>query len=106
MRMKLLLIGIGALALAGCNEGGPGPVAAAPPPIEAMSLPANASCSNEIKRYEDILKADLDTGNVEQRVYDIIQSEMTSAGRACSAGNGREAHAIIARSKAAHGYRA
>lgn len=102
-----------AAALAGCNETGGGPIASAPPPASpagastaAFSLPDGTPCANEIGRYQSVVKADLETGNVEQRVYDQIQREMARAAAACSAGKGGEAHRIVASSKSSHGYRA
>jgi hypothetical protein len=99
-----------ALALTGCNEtsGGAmaGPVASAPVAPAAYSLPANAACSGEIERYHTIVKSDLDTGNVEQKVYSDIEADLSRAAAACSAGNGPKAHALVASSKARHGYRA
>lgn len=97
------------LALAGCNETAGGMVASAPPPPEAsrqtaLALPRGTACANEIDRFQAVVKDDLETGNVAQRVYDQIQREMTRAASACSAGKGREAHSIVASSKASHGY--
>lgn len=100
-----------ALALAGCNETAGGMVASAPPPPEAsrqtaLALPSGTACANEIDRFQAVVKGDLETGNVAQRVYDQIQGEMSRAASACSAGKGGEAHSIVASSKARHGYRA
>ena len=99
-----------ALALAGCNEtngAGMSPetsVAAAPG--SSFHVPPGAPCSSEINHYESVVKDDLQTGNVEQKVYDQIQKELARAAAACSAGRGSEAHSIVAGSKAKHGYRA
>ena len=109
MRIVMPVAALGAaLALSACNanDGMSGPVASAPPPPVAMSLPQGAACSKEINTYETVLKGDLATGNVEEKVYDQIQTEMARAASACSAGKGGEAHAIVASSKAKHGYRA
>ena len=99
-----------AVALAGCNEtmGGAaaGPVAAAPASPAAFRLPPNTACSGEINRYQAIVSADHDTGNVGDRVYANIESELSEAAAACSSGRGGEAHGLVAASKARHGYRA
>lgn len=104
------VIGVLALGLAGCNEtGGAGaaPVtsAAAVAP-SAFGLPPNAPCSAEIGRYQAVVKDDLATGNLDRKVFDQIQGELARAASACSAGKGGEAHALVASSKARHGYRA
>jgi hypothetical protein len=96
------------VALCGCNENGglAGPTVTAPVVVSSFHLPAGAPCSKEIDTYENILKSDLDTGNVEQKVYDEIQHELARAAAACSAGKGGESHSIVASSKQRHGYRA
>ncbi len=106
-RLPLLLAGpLMALALAGCNDAlGGGPVASAPATPGAYH-PEGSGCAAEIDRYQAILKADLDTGNVADKVYAQIQSELSRAAAACSAGRAGEAHRIVAQSKASHGYRA
>lgn len=101
---------LGALGLAGCNASDGGSMApttaAAITPTSSFGLPPGAPCSGEIGRYDAVVKDDLRTGNVEQKVYDQIQKELTRAASACSAGKGGEAHAIVASSKSKHGYRA
>lgn len=110
MRKKLpLALVVMSIGLAGCNEsgGGLGPTTAATStPPSSFGLPAGAPCSGEIGRYDAVVKDDLRTGNVEQKVYDQIQRELGRAAAACSAGKGGEAHAIVAASKEKHGYRA
>ena len=111
MRIYASLAALGvAVSLAGCNEtaGGAmaGPVVSSPVSPVALALPPGATCSNEIGRYDTVVKADLATGNVEQKVYDQIQRDVARAASACAAGRGGEAHAIVAGSKTAHGYRA
>ena len=98
-----------AAALGGCNEttgSTAGPVVSAPIGPTAYKLPPNAGCTGEINRYQAVLKADLDTGNVERKVYDEIQRELTKAAFACEAGRDGEARAIVGSSKARHGYHA
>ena len=96
------------LALAGCNESGgmAGPTLTAPIVVSSFSLPPGAACTKEIGTYQNVVKSDLDTGNVEQKVYDQIQHELARAATACSAGKGGDAHSIVASSKERHGYRA
>lgn len=102
-----LVLALAALGLAGCESGGDGmaPTTAATAP-SSFGLPPGAPCSGEIGRYEAVVKDDLRTGNLEQKVYDQIQKELARAASACSAGKGGEAHAIVATSKSKHGYRA
>lgn len=103
------LVGL-ALCLASCNEAsGPmatGPVTTAAGSVASSSLglPPGAPCSGEIARYESVVRDDLRTGNVEQKVYDQIQVELKRAAAACRAGHGGEAHAIVTASKSRHGY--
>lgn len=98
-----------ALGLAACNEttaaGGPALEATAPAPVAGGRLPAGAACTKEIDHFQTIVKADLATGNVEQSVYDRIEADLDRAARACAAGRSGEAHAIVAGTKSAHGYR-
>ena len=100
------------LALAGCNEtnadlGGPSTsMAASAGGSSSYRLPPGAPCTGEINRYHDVVKGDLATGNVEQKVYDQIDTELHRAATSCSSGKGGEAHSIVAASKARHGYRA
>ena len=100
-----------ALALAGCNEtsasmGGPETSVATASAPSSLRLPPGAPCAGEINRFQDVLKGDLNTGNVEQKVYDQIEADLHRAAAACSSGKGGEAHSIVAASKAKHGYRA
>ncbi len=111
MRVPVLLAALAlSSALAGCNElGGGAPettVASAPVPSSGSTLPPGAPCSGEINRFQAVAKDDLATGNVEKKIYAQIQADIGRAAAACSAGRGGEAHAIIAASKARHGYRA
>ena len=98
---------VAALALAGCNETNgatmAGPVASAPIRVRAGD---GAQCGAEIDRFQAIVTSDRDTGNVDPKVFEQIESELSRASAACAAGRGAEAHAIVAGSKARHGYRA
>ena len=111
MRTKLLLLGscVTALLLCGCNQGTP--AASVPPPPQAApaaakfaNLPAGAACTEKIHRYQSVLTADESTGNVEQKVYDQIESELTQAATACAAGRDREALGLVHSSEVRHGY--
>ena len=109
MKTTTLILALAAAsALAGCNEGGGmgGPSVTAPIVVSSFNLPPGAACTKEIGTYQNVVKSDLDTGNVEQKVYDQIQHELARAATACSAGKGGEAHSIVASSKERHGYRA
>lgn len=108
-RIVFPLLVVSTLGLAACNatDGGMAPttaVASASP--SSLGLPPGAPCSGEIGRYDSVVRDDLRTGNVEQKVYDQIEKDVARASAACGAGKGGEAHAIVAASKAKHGYRA
>ena len=109
-RIALSLVVFSTLGLAACDAtdgAGMAPttnVAAASP--SSFGLPPGAPCSGEIGRYDSVVRDDLRTGNVEQKVYDQIEKDVARAAAACSAGKGGEAHALITASKARHGYRA
>jgi hypothetical protein len=77
---------------------------AAPASFAAQKLPKGAGCAGVIDSYQGIVKSDLATGNVEQKVYDAIQRELDSASAACQAGHDGQARAIVAASKERHGY--
>lgn len=117
MFRRLILCGAGcaALLLSGCNQGSP--VAAAPPPPtdaqaavpapapgQLASLPAGAPCTDKINRYQAVLSDDVRTGNLERPVYNQIQTELSKAAGACTAGHGREALGLVKASEARHGY--
>ncbi len=109
MKITLSLLAVAvAFGLGACNETGGGafgPTVAVSAGAGAFRLPADAPCAGEINRYQTIVKSDLDTGNLEQKIYDQIENELTHAASVCSAGNGGQAHALVAASKARHGYR-
>lgn len=84
------------------------PVAAVPAqspraPINP-GLPEGAPCTAAYTRYQTVLKADVDTGNVEQPVYDQIQKELARAASACLEGRDSEALSVIKASEVKHGY--
>ncbi|WP_034993437.1 hypothetical protein [Beijerinckia mobilis] len=98
-----------AVSLAACNQttaaNAPQVAAAAAPSVpQRPDLPPDASCTKAFDRYQNVLKADVTTGNVEQKVFDQIQTELAKAGAACAAGRDGEAMALIRSSQAKHGY--
>lgn len=101
------------LALASCNSSPqPQAVATAPAPQRAVSpitpqgfkLPEGSGCSGAISRYRAVIANDRDTGNVNEKVYQQIESEIAGASAACAAGRDGEAMSLVAASKSRHGY--
>ena len=96
------------LALAGCNASAP--VAMAPQPASAnftppdFKLPEGRGCSGDVARWQAIQQNDLNTGHVNQKVYDEIQREIAAAASACQGGRDAEASAMVTASKRRHGY--
>lgn len=111
MMRKALLLAAAAPLLAGCNTT-PAPrpdvqaAAYASPstPFPKVVLPEGSGCSAVIGRYQAVLNADLETGNVNKSVYDRIQGELAPANSACAAGRDAEARGLVAASKSRHGY--
>ncbi len=113
MRPRAMLALAAALLLGACNAN-PSSVAANAPPAAApeqtatavpnFNLPPGAACSDDINNYETIAANDLDTGNVEQSVYDQIQVEMKTAAADCLAGKDAQARSLVDASKKRHGY--
>lgn len=98
------------LALAGCNSSAPTPVASAVQPASSsftppdFKLPEGRGCSGDVARWQAIQQNDLNTGHVNQKVYDEIQREIAAAASACKAGRDAEASAMVTASKRRHGY--
>ena len=96
------------LALAGCNARAP--PAMTPQPASAsftppdFKLPQGRGCSGDVARWHAIQQNDLNTGHVNQKVYDEIQREIAAAANACKAGRDAEASAMVTASKRRHGY--
>ncbi|MGO9133997.1 MAG: hypothetical protein ACLP8A_08120 [Methylovirgula sp.] len=103
-------LGVAVLWLSGCNQGTPVASVPAPQPAEAAApaafadLPADAPCTEKIQRFQAVLADDRTTGNVEKPVYDQIETELSKAASACSAGRGREALGLVKASEERHGY--
>jgi hypothetical protein len=107
--LSAAVFGVAAL-LAGCKANSDPIVATSPsaapaPPPADTRLIIGGGCSGEISRFQTILKADVDTGNVNQSVYDAIQRELAPATSACASGRDGEARAMVQATKAKHGYR-
>jgi len=107
--MRAFLVLSAALLLAGCNQT-TSQQASAPEQSSAVTtqphvkLPAGAACTAEIERFRAIIDSDLQTGNVGQKVYDSMVSEMRQPESLCVAGNGGGSHAALASVKSRHGY--
>ncbi|MDB5651478.1 MAG: hypothetical protein JWL62_2998 [Hyphomicrobiales bacterium] len=105
----LALLAATAPLLAGCNAGSQ-PTALVTEPAATRSLyphvvmPEGSGCSAVIGRYDAVLKADAETGNVNKSVYENIQGELSSARSACAAGRDGEARSLVSASKSRHGY--
>jgi hypothetical protein len=67
-------------------------------------LPEGAGCSGAVARYRAVIENDLSMGHVNKSVYDQIQSEISDAAAACSAGQDGKAVALVRASKSRHGY--
>lgn len=110
LRPTLLLLALPLLA--GCNEARapqaavpaakPGTYAATDFPV--VVLPKGDGCAAVIGRYDAVLKADWESGNVAERVYNQIQKELDPVRAACNAGRDGEARGMVAANKTRHGY--
>ncbi len=100
-----------AASLAACNASAPPPQAAAtqtasvssklaPPP----DVPSGTACGDTIIKWRAVLDDDVETGNLNQSVYDQIRGDVSSASDACRGGRDAEARTIVASSKKRHGY--
>lgn len=112
-RSACLLTAFAALTLCGCNLDAP--VASAPPPppppppqaapaADFSNLPPEAPCTDKINRYQSVLVADHQTGNVNDSVFGQIEQELSDAAAACSAGHSGEALNLVRASETRHGY--
>lgn len=108
--MRLLLAAPLFLALAACNQSTPAPE----PPRERTSasfvtpqgfrLPEGAGCSGDIARFRAVQDNDLQTGHVNQSVYNRIKVEVDQAAATCAAGNDAGARGMLAGTKRRFGY--
>ena len=94
--------------LAGCNSNS-APVASAPAAYNsqrfpAVDMPVGTGCAAVIGRFEAVIKADYETGNVNAKVYEQMQKELSPARNACAAGDDAGSRGIVASVKSRHGY--
>jgi hypothetical protein len=106
---SLAFLAAAAPLLAGCNTASqPSALVAEPAtnrsPYPHVVMPEGSGCSAVIGRYDAVLKADVETGNVNKTVYDNIQGELSGARSACAAGRDGEARSLVSASKSRHGY--
>jgi hypothetical protein len=103
-----------ALFMGGCNSTAT-PVSSAPPSSSytglaagvapaGFRLPAGTGCAGDIARWQAIQDNDLNSGHVNQKVYDQIQGDIRQASSACAAGRDAEAQGIVRSSRSRHGY--
>jgi curli biogenesis system outer membrane secretion channel CsgG len=90
-----------AASLAACNRTSASPPAAT---TAAAPMTAGAGCASEIARFQSVLKSDVETGNVNRKVYDRAEPQLNRASAACAAGRDGEAQAILASTKRQFGY--
>jgi hypothetical protein len=101
-----------AAALCACNQSAQPyetPVAAAPSTRAAPAwpeLPPAAACTDKLNSYQKVLTADVTTGNLNEKVYNEIEADLSRAANACAAGKDGEALGIIHATKEKHGYHA
>ena len=105
-----LLVFAAMLCLSACQASAPAPIAPPPVPANAGLRPINApeaeagGCNGVVARYRAVQDNDHSTGNIADRIYGQIRQEIEAAQRACDQGRDREAQAMIASSRARHGY--
>ncbi len=97
--------------LAACNAATPVAVAPAVAPggynstrFPVVAMPEGSGCAAVIGRYDAVMKADYESGNVGAKVFDQIQNELAGARSACAAGRDGEARGLVSASKSRHGY--
>ena len=102
------LLLLAAIPLAGCNSNAV-PVATAPAAYNsqrfpAVDMPVGTGCAAVIGRFEAVIKADYETGNVNAKVYEQMQKELSPARNACAAGDDAGSRGMVASVKGRHGY--
>jgi hypothetical protein len=102
---------LAAASLGGCYQPAayPPPGAAVPPgphPPSWPALPANAACTGDLARFQNVVWGDVTTGNLNQSVYELIEADLARAANSCAAGHDEEARGIVRSAKLKHGYRA
>jgi hypothetical protein len=104
-----------ASAVGGCNrtassptagpDPGAGPASSASAPSDWPKLPEGVACTEDIERFQTILKSDVDKGYINRPVYEQVVPELRTAAEACAAGRGAEARKLVQASKKRYGYR-
>lgn len=94
--------------LAGCNSTAV-PSASAPASYNSqrfpvVDMPVGTGCAAVIGRFEAVIKADYETGNVNAKVYEQMQKELSPARTSCVAGDDAASRGIVATVKSRHGY--
>lgn len=67
-------------------------------------MPEGAGCTGDVARWAAIQDNDYRSGNIGLPIYHKIQSEISQAAEACSAGRDAQASAMVRSSRARHGY--
>jgi hypothetical protein len=112
---KVLLIAAlcAATAVGGCNRtagsptAGPNPGAstASSAPSDWPKLPEGVACTEDLERFQTILKSDVEKGYINRPVYEQVVPELRTAAEACAAGRDAEARKLVQASKKRYGYR-
>ncbi len=94
--------------LAGCNSIA-SPVASTPAAYNSqrfpvVDMPVGTGCAAVIGRFEAVIKADYETGNVNAKVYEQMQKELSPARTSCVAGDDAGSRGVVASVKSRHGY--
>jgi hypothetical protein len=110
--MRAPFLACSLLGLIACNQTtAPVPVAA-PEQRTSLSyvtpagfkLPEGQGCSGDVARFRAVQDNDLQTGHVNQSVYNRIKSEIDQAASLCASGNDGGARSALAATKKRHGY--
>jgi hypothetical protein len=97
MMLRPALLALALPLLAGCN-------AASGPAVGSAALPSGSGCAAEIRRFDAVLAADLESGNVAAKVHEQIQRELQPVRAACASGQDGGAIAGTGAIKRRHGY--
>ena len=94
--------------LAGCNSSAV-PVASAPAAYNSqrfpvVDMPVGTGCAAVIGRFEAIIKADYETGNVNAKVYEQMQKALSPARTSCVAGDDAGSRGVVAAVRSRYGY--
>ncbi|MGL4635223.1 MAG: hypothetical protein ACRCWF_04515 [Beijerinckiaceae bacterium] len=108
--MRLIALLASVMFVSACTQ------TAAPPaaPVQRTSasfvtpsnfrLPEGQGCSGDIARFRAVQENDLETGHVNQSVYNRIKGEIDQAASLCAAGNDAGARGALSAVKKRHGY--